>query len=56
MLYLFRTFRAQGSSSLLGAPNALGIAAASFARLGLQTSGYGLRYFLSGEKLRRAKI
>ena len=30
MLYLFRPFRAQGSGSLLGAPNALGIAAASF--------------------------
>ena len=30
MLYLFRPFRAQGSGSLLGAPNALGIAATSF--------------------------
>ena len=55
MLYLFRPFRAQGSSSLLGAPNALGIAAASFARLGLQTSGYGLRYFFEGRKIKASK-
>ena len=35
---------------------ALGIAAASFAKLGLQTSDYGLRFFLSGAVMKRAKI
>ena len=34
---------------------ALGIAAASFAKLGLQTSDYGLRFFLSEEKIKASK-
>ena len=35
--------------------NALGIGAASFARLELQTSDYGLRFFLSEEKTKASK-
>ena len=44
------------SSDLIFIANALGIEAASFAKLGLQTSDYGLRYFVSEAELKRAKI
>ena len=36
---------AQGSQLNARSPSALGIGAASFAKLGLQTSDYGLRLF-----------
>ena len=35
--------------------SALGIGAASFARLGLRTSDYGLSFFLSEEKTKASK-
>ena len=46
---------AQSSQLITRSHFALGIGAASFAKRGLQTSDYGLRLFLSEEKIKASK-